>query len=91
MLTKGSFGIARVYIDNTQVMNKTNIEWRESGTNASGWNYISIGGNTPEGTSPEEWQAFDDLIVATTEAEVDGEAETSVGISGGSGAGCVIK
>lgn len=92
-----SDGIAQLWVDDNLVDNRSNINWRRSGADASGWNQVDLGGNSPPDTSPEIWVAFDDLIVATTEAEVDGEEDetaptvTATGISGGSGAGCVIR
>ena len=64
-------GIFDVWYDETLISTEHDIRWRKSGADAVGWNVFALGGNTT-GLPAEKWAAFDDVVIATTEAELDG-------------------
>lgn len=63
-------GHQQTWIDGVEVNNLTNVSWTESGTDATGWNAIYLGGNT-SGNSKESWALFDDIVVSTSDIADD--------------------
>jgi len=63
-------GVMEFWLDGNLVYAKTDVLWNESGSSASGWNTVVIGGNSDNSFSGssngEQWYAIDDLVVSTT-------------------------
>jgi hypothetical protein len=75
-------GIYNLTIDDTIILNRTNVAWADAGScntghgiqppqPFAGWNWFSIGGNMyNRAYSPtekiEQWYAIDDLVISTT-------------------------
>lgn len=70
-------GIYELSVDGTQIVTRTNINWKRNGSNESiGWNVISLGGNnhnlyTAASNHGEQWYAMDDVVISTTPIAAD--------------------
>lgn len=67
-------GVWEWWFDGNLVESKTNVSWIQSGSSATGLNYIMLGGNSNNAlnTPPvDQWMAFDDLVVSTTPIAAD--------------------
>ena len=56
-----------IWQDNNLVYQKTNVMWRESGSTASGFTHVMLGGNSnnPWSSLGSQWYAIDDVIIST--------------------------
>lgn len=100
--TSLSNGIYEVTYDGqTQIMhdgtpaNLTDIQYLKTGSGITGWNAVSLGGNS-FGTAALSWMAYDDLVISTTPIAADyvpggGGASPSSRLTGGTLSGCRIN
>jgi hypothetical protein len=66
--TSSSDGIYKIWYDGTLIRNDTTVRWAQSGSDGiSGWNSITLGGNSDNQVSTSsEWIAYDDVVASTT-------------------------